>query len=353
MAGRPVDHRRRAELLDAITDYAVEQGFSELTWRPVAAALGVTSNTLVHHFGTKEQMFQAVLKRLRERLVAATDEILAGRADLATAARRTWEWTSDSRRGQEFRLFFAVYGRALQAPQQFSEFLEQVVADWMGSLCTVQGPEIDPATAARNATLVIATIRGLLLDLLATGDQDRVQDAAEAFLTAYDRRPRTGMPCPQRLTAPGQALIGTHERGRHRRRSTDRRWWVGALIDALTLVGLVGRHVPVGVADAHVPRHRVVDVILSQVEQRIPRTPGVRPIAPAVDPGGRRAVIVGVGDAGTKTGQTQTAGCQEGGRERHECSLHRPWANLTVRHRSPQSRWSTHVDASEARLNME
>jgi hypothetical protein len=34
------------------------------------------------------------------------------------------------------------------------------------------------------ATLVIATIRGLLLDLLATGEQDRVQDAAEAFLAS-------------------------------------------------------------------------------------------------------------------------------------------------------------------------
>jgi hypothetical protein len=41
-------------------------------------------------------------------------------------------------------------------PQQFAEFLEQVVADWMGSLCKVQGPDIDPATAARRATLVIA-----------------------------------------------------------------------------------------------------------------------------------------------------------------------------------------------------
>jgi AcrR family transcriptional regulator len=184
MAGRPVDHQRRAELLDAITDYAVRQGFSELTWRPVAAALGVASNTLVHHFGTKEQMFQAVLQRLRERLIATTNEMLAGPADLATAARTTWEWTSDPERGQEFRLFFAVYGRALQAPQQFAEFLEQVVADWMGSLCKVQGPDIDPATAARRATLVIATIRGLLLDLLATGERDRVHDAAEAFLAS-------------------------------------------------------------------------------------------------------------------------------------------------------------------------
>ena len=184
MAGRPVDHQRRTELLDAITDYAATQGFSELTWRPVAAALGVTSNTLVHHFGTKEQMFQAVLQRLRERLVAATSDMLAGPADLATAARSTWEWTSDPERGQEFRLFFAVYGRALQAPQQFSEFLEQVVSDWMGSLCAVQGPDIDPATAAQRATLVIATIRGLLLDLLATGEHQRVHDAAEAFLAS-------------------------------------------------------------------------------------------------------------------------------------------------------------------------
>jgi hypothetical protein len=33
---------------------------------------------------------------------------------------------------------------------------------------------------------VIATIRGLLLDLLATGDRDRVQDAAESFLATLE-----------------------------------------------------------------------------------------------------------------------------------------------------------------------
>jgi hypothetical protein len=52
----------------------------------------------------------------------------------------------------------------------------------MNALREAQGPVIDPATATRTATLVIATIRGLLLDLLATGEQARVQDAAESFL---------------------------------------------------------------------------------------------------------------------------------------------------------------------------
>jgi AcrR family transcriptional regulator len=190
MVGRPVDHERRAELLDAVVDYTVEHGFSDLSWRPVAAALGVSTTTLVHHFGAKEQMLVAILARLRERISAATSETLGAQPDLATAVRAAWTRTSDPARGAEFRLFFAVYGRALQAPEQFAEFLEHVVADWMGILRATQGPETDPGTATRTATLVIATIRGLLLDLLATGDRERVQDAAESFIAALSRATR-------------------------------------------------------------------------------------------------------------------------------------------------------------------
>ena len=190
MAGRPVDHQRRAELLDAAVDYTVEHGFSELSWRPVAAALGVSTSTLVHHFGTKEQMLVAILGRLRERILAATSDRAGEQPGLAAAARTAWTRTSDPQRGAEFRLFFAVYGRALQAPQQFAGFLERVVADWMSALIDAQGPGTDPATATRTATLVIATIRGLLLDLLATGDRARVQDAAESFLATLEQKAR-------------------------------------------------------------------------------------------------------------------------------------------------------------------
>ncbi|MFE6920978.1 hypothetical protein ACFVAV_08020 [Nocardia sp. NPDC057663] len=50
----------------------------------------------------------------------------------------------------------------------------------MTSLREARAPDTDPETAARTATLVIATMRGLLLDLLATGDRRRVQDAADS-----------------------------------------------------------------------------------------------------------------------------------------------------------------------------
>jgi hypothetical protein len=68
----------------------------------------------------------------------AGSQSVAGRRpaqpDLATATRAVWTRASDPQQGKEFRLFFAVYGRALQDPQQFSGFLDHVVADWISDL---------------------------------------------------------------------------------------------------------------------------------------------------------------------------------------------------------------------------
>lgn len=80
----------------------------------------------------------------------------------------------------------------------------RMVSGWGGDDVVVVGdddlgeqdevPGIDPETATRTATLVIATIRGLLLDLLATGDRGQVQDAAESFLDTLARRLRSSSP---------------------------------------------------------------------------------------------------------------------------------------------------------------
>jgi AcrR family transcriptional regulator len=180
VAGRPVDLRRRAELLDAAVEHATAQGFAELSWRSIAAALGVSTTTLVHHFGTKEQLLEAILGRLRERTEVAAGE----HPDLAAAARAVWAWCSAPEQGPTFRLFFAVFGAALQAPGPFGGFLDVVGVDWMDTLRAAQGLEADPETATRRATLVVATIRGLLLDLLASGDRARIDGAAEAFFAA-------------------------------------------------------------------------------------------------------------------------------------------------------------------------
>ncbi|WP_018333969.1 TetR/AcrR family transcriptional regulator [Actinomycetospora chiangmaiensis] len=187
MVGRPVDHRRRAALLDAAVDHATEEVFADLSFRSVAAALGVSTTTLVHHFGTKEQLLESILGRLRERLVASSGATGEQHPDLATAARAFWTWSADPARWPTLRLFFAVYGHAVQSPGSFDGFLRTVGADWIAVLVEAQGPGVDPATATARATVVVATLRGLLLDLLATDDRERVEAAAALFLDSLGR----------------------------------------------------------------------------------------------------------------------------------------------------------------------
>jgi AcrR family transcriptional regulator len=167
---RPIDHARRAELLEGAIDYAVEHGLADLTLRPLAEALGVMPNTLTHHFGSKEELLSQILNGVRDRLREM-------RAGLAADPRRdpikaVWQWTADERREQFFRSFFEAYGMALRRPEQFEPFLARVVSDWIGSA----NPEA--------ATLELAVLRGLLLDLLTTGERERV----EAALALYIRR---------------------------------------------------------------------------------------------------------------------------------------------------------------------
>lgn len=166
---RPVDHQHREDLLERAVDYAVEHGLADLTLRPLAAGLGVAPNTLVHHFGDKNELLGEILNRVRDRLRAVPDRA-AGEP-----LRSIWEWTSAPARRPFFRSFFQAYAVALRDQRRFGSFLDRVVHDWL--------PPGGNADAVARATLEVAVLRGLLLDLVATGDRERC-DAAFAL---YER----------------------------------------------------------------------------------------------------------------------------------------------------------------------
>jgi AcrR family transcriptional regulator len=171
---RPVDLDRRRRLLDDAVDYVVEHGLAGLSLRPLAAALGTDASVLLHHFGSKDQLLVAVLNGVRDRL-RAVDQLVA--EDHRTArVRAIWAWAADPAHDRLYRLFFEAYGLALRRPDAYRDFLDHVVADWLGQLA--------PALTERQATLAIATVRGLLLDLLATGDRDRVEGALQEYAAA-------------------------------------------------------------------------------------------------------------------------------------------------------------------------
>jgi AcrR family transcriptional regulator len=160
--------------------------------RHVAAPLGHQPGHqpahAAHHFESKEQLVAEALAASRERQRRATLAWVQQQPELAPAQllRRFWAWQLDGH--QPFlRLFFEVYGLALQDENHFPGFLERAVADWLefiGALLIRAG--LTPAQARIAATVVIAGYRGLLLDFLATGDRRRTTRALDLLLAALE-----------------------------------------------------------------------------------------------------------------------------------------------------------------------
>src|SRR5258705_497935 len=101
----------------------------------------------------------------------------------ADAMRAWWRHISDPSLWPNERLFFEVYGQALQGRAHTEALLDGIVDSWLGPITamgTARG--MSHETAEASARLSIAVTRGLLLDLLATGNRAGVDAAVEHWV---------------------------------------------------------------------------------------------------------------------------------------------------------------------------
>jgi len=162
---RPVDPHRREAVLARAADYVLEHGLAGLSLRPLAKALGTSPRMLLYDFGMKEQLVREVLAEIRRREQSLLEAEVRTLDDV-------WRWIAAPEREPFLRLFFETYVDALGR-----EEAEPLVRDWLEFLRTSWQPPVDEATA----TLMVAVVRGLLLDRLATGDRARTDAALRRF----------------------------------------------------------------------------------------------------------------------------------------------------------------------------
>jgi AcrR family transcriptional regulator len=178
----------RQRLLDAAVDHAARHGVSGLSLRQLAAALCTSHRMLIYHFGSKEALLTEIVRTVEARqraLVAA----LPGSIDLSSdgALEQVWDHFADEALWPWERLFFEVYGQALQGHPHARGLLDEAVDAWLDPVARLLIARGTPADEARTeARLMLAVTRGLLLDLLATGDRTGV-DAAVARFAALVR----------------------------------------------------------------------------------------------------------------------------------------------------------------------
>lgn len=185
---RPPDPQRRAALLAAATEHVLDHGMAGLSLRPLAKALSTSPRMLLYHFGSKEQLVTDVLAAARARQAELTASWIAQQRDLSPAQLllRFWRWQIGEHRAF-LRLFFEVYALALQEPDRFPGFPRDAVESWLPLVTSVIEQAGVPTRQARfAATTVIATYRGLLLDVLATDDVKRTTAALSLYLEAIE-----------------------------------------------------------------------------------------------------------------------------------------------------------------------
>ena len=179
------DEGRRGQLLDAAVEYAAHHGISDLSLRQLAAALGTSHRMLVYHFGSKEALLVAVVREVeaRQRQFLAD---LDGDVPPEELGRRLWDRLADPAMWPYEKLFFEIYSQALRSRPHTAELLDGIVESWVAPIADLNVRNgVPPGDARATARLSVAVTRGLLLDLLATGDQEGVRAAMERFLVLY------------------------------------------------------------------------------------------------------------------------------------------------------------------------
>jgi AcrR family transcriptional regulator len=178
---------RRAEVLSAFADYLLKTGMLDLSLRPAAAALRTSPRMLVYYFGSKERLLLAAIAEIRSRERARFARDIRRRRFGGSVARDVWvmwQWFSGKAREPYLRLFYELYAHAAARPKKLRSFVELIGEDYLNVMEEgLVSWGFARAEAKAHATLHLATFRGLLLDLLTSGERSRV-DAAVKVLAA-------------------------------------------------------------------------------------------------------------------------------------------------------------------------
>jgi AcrR family transcriptional regulator len=194
MAGHPSSSRQE-ELLELAYRYVLGFGLTDLSLRPLAAAIGSSPRVLLYLFGSKDGLVRALLGRARQDELALLQRLDHSDCDCAGAGldgvvAELWRWLAAEEHRALLTLWVEGYARSLIDPEgPWADFSRATVADWLDVLSAAQPlEERNTPTGRAERTLALAVLRGALLDLLATGDDARTTAAVHHQLHAM----RTG-----------------------------------------------------------------------------------------------------------------------------------------------------------------
>jgi AcrR family transcriptional regulator len=189
---RTPDPVLKRTLLDQVVRYLAGHGVGHLSLRPMAQALEMSPHRLMHHFGPKDEMVAAAIARATELQEEVQTRWFAEEPAMTQPQllRRWWYWLLDD----PANLALVRLGlEAATLDATVTSLPMEIRAEQIGVWRTeIEGRFVAagvPRTiAATEASIAKATFTGLVVDLMASGDKERLTQALEEYLPVLEQR---------------------------------------------------------------------------------------------------------------------------------------------------------------------
>jgi AcrR family transcriptional regulator len=170
----------RDALLARLLEEAAAHGLTDRSLRELATAAGTSHRMLIYHFGSREGLVAAIVEAVEAAQRATLRELATVADGPADLVRRLWAQVSSP----ELRPFVRLFFESLAASRG-SEGADRLTEPWLEESAPI-ADALGMATDPVAIRLGVAVTRGLLIDVVATGDAAAATESLERFVEMWE-----------------------------------------------------------------------------------------------------------------------------------------------------------------------
>ncbi|GAA5021385.1 TetR/AcrR family transcriptional regulator [Kitasatospora paranensis] len=191
-AGSPRGEARRRDLLERVTDDLAANGLVDFSLRRAARAAGTTHKVLLYHFDGADDLLRQAVVRLRERRIGHVEAAVAALPDgtLAARVRAVWPVLMDAESG--LRVLDQAIGLTMYDPGRYGPLGRDASQQYRPTLLALCPPDWTDERKGQVAEMILAVLRGFLVEWLTTGDTSGVDAGLVALVRALEREEAAG-----------------------------------------------------------------------------------------------------------------------------------------------------------------
>ena len=177
---------RRRDLLDRVTDDLAVNGLVDFSLRRAARAADTTHKVLLYYFDGPDDLLEQAVFRLRDRRIARSMAAAGeeqNRETLADRVRAMWPILT----GAESEVLDQAIGLAMYDTQRYADLARGASKQYLPSLLSICPDGWPERRKLEVAEMILAVLRGFLVDWRTSGDADGVAAGFDALMRALDR----------------------------------------------------------------------------------------------------------------------------------------------------------------------